>query len=75
MMDNQENVNRAKDGDFFPILVLNCIMWASASIIANLDVVHGIREDAPLYSVLLVGTVIPIVAVSKAWRVRKRTAS
>lgn len=53
--------------------MVNSFMWAIA-IIVNLVVFHGIGYHTRLFPVLLGGTVISIVAVSQAWRKRKKTA-
>lgn len=74
MMDDQDNRKRATGADFFPILMVNSIMWAIA-IIVTLVVLHDTGYFPRLFPVLAGGAVVSIVAVSQAWRKRKKTAS
>ncbi len=70
-MENQENKKNADNGGLFPILMVNSFIWALA-IIMNLIVFHSTGQDKRLFVVLLGGTVVSIVAVSKAWKNRKK---
>ena len=70
-MKNQENKKNADNDGLFPILMVNSFIWALA-IIMNLIVFHSTGQDKRLFVVLLVGTVVSIVAVSKAWKNRKK---
>ena len=70
-MKNQENKKNGDNGGLFPILMVNSFIWALA-IIMNLIVFHSTGQDKRLFVVLLVGTVVSIVAVSKAWKNRKK---
>ena len=72
-MENPDTKRQSSAGDLFPILMVNCVMWAIA-IVVSLVVLHGTRYYVRLYPVLAGGACVAIVAVSIAWRHRRKAA-
>ena len=58
--------------NFFPILMINALIWALV-IAVNLIVFYKQGLHTKLFPLLLSGTVVAVIAVSKAWALRKKT--
>ena len=73
-METRSASRRSLGASLLPILMANALCWAIA-IIASVTLLHGTGYDARLFPILAGGACVASVAVSIAWRKRKRNDS
>ena len=61
----------ASKDDLFPILMINSFMWALVIIVLP-NALNETSYFKKIYPILAGGAVISIIAVTKAWEIRKR---
>ena len=67
-MDDHHTINRVPGSDLFPILMVNCFFRAIAMIVSVV-----VLRQTGMYPIFAGGTVIAIIAVSKAGKERKNS--